>query len=102
MNRSAAAAITLAFALNVLAASPPRNAECLTCHDEKGPSFQASVHGRVNCTDCHTAVQGYPHPEKAAKVKCDTCHADSVNGVATSVHASESHQACQGCHSDAH
>jgi predicted CXXCH cytochrome family protein len=102
MNWSAAAAFTLAFALNVLAASPPGSAECLTCHDEKGVSFQASVHGSANCTDCHTAIQGYPHPEKVAKVKCDTCHGDVVSGVATSVHSSSSPQPCQGCHGDAH
>jgi predicted CXXCH cytochrome family protein len=102
MNWSAAAAFTLAFALNVLAASPPRSAECLTCHDEKGASFQASVHGSATCTDCHTAIQGYPHPEKVAKVKCDTCHPDAVSGVATSVHSSASPQPCLGCHGDAH
>jgi hypothetical protein len=102
MNWSAAAAFALAFALNVLAASPPRSAECLTCHDEKGASFQASVHGSVNCTDCHTAIKGYPHPEKMAKVKCDTCHSDAVSGVATSVHTSASPQPCLGCHGDAH
>ena len=102
MNWSVTAGVALAFALNVLAASPAPSAECLTCHDDKGESFKASVHGNVNCTDCHTAIQGYPHPEKVAKVKCDTCHADAVHGVTASVHAAASPQACQGCHGDAH
>jgi predicted CXXCH cytochrome family protein len=102
MNWSAAAALALAFAFNVLADSPAKSAECLTCHDEKGASFQASVHGSFSCTDCHTDKKGYPHPANAAKVKCDTCHADPVTGLAASVHAKASAQPCQGCHGDAH
>ena len=102
MNWSAAAALTLAFAFNVLADSPAKSAECLTCHDEKGASFQASVHGVLSCTDCHTDKKGYPHPENPAKVKCDTCHADPVASLQTSVHAKASAQPCQGCHGDPH
>lgn len=102
MNWRAAAALALAFAFNVLAATPPKSEECLSCHDEKGASFQASVHGSMSCTDCHTAIKGYPHPEGMAKVKCDTCHSDTVAGVNTSVHAKVSAQPCQGCHEDVH
>ncbi|HYL78130.1 MAG TPA: hypothetical protein VEU96_28200 [Bryobacteraceae bacterium] len=102
MNWRAVAAFTLAFAFNVLAATPPKSEECLSCHDEKGASFQASVHGSMSCTDCHTAIKGYPHPEGMAKVKCDTCHSDTVAGVNTSVHAKASAQPCQGCHGDVH
>jgi len=102
MNWGAAAALALAFAFNVLADSPANSAECLTCHDEKGASFQASVHGSFSCTDCHTDKKGYPHPAIAAKVKCDTCHSDPVAALATSVHAKASAQPCQGCHGDPH
>lgn len=102
MNWSAAAALALAFAFNVLADGPPKTAECLNCHDEKGASFQASVHGSFSCTDCHTAIQGYPHPDNAPKVKCDTCHGDPAASLEASVHAKASPQPCQGCHGDPH
>jgi predicted CXXCH cytochrome family protein len=101
MNWSAAVALALALAFHVLADGPP-NAECLTCHDEKGASFQASVHGSLSCTGCHTAIKGYPHPENQAGVKCEGCHADPVAGVNASVHAKASPQPCRGCHGDPH
>lgn len=96
------AGLSLALAFPGAAAAPPKSAECLTCHDDKGAAFQASVHGSFSCTDCHTTIKGYPHPEKVAAVKCDTCHSEPVQGVAASVHASRSAPACQGCHGDAH
>jgi len=105
MKWSVLAALALAFALDVPAANPPKSAECLTCHDDKGASFQSSVHGSFSCTDCHTTINQYPHSANGAavaKVKCDTCHKDPAAGVASSVHASASIQACQGCHGDAH
>jgi hypothetical protein len=102
MNWSALAGLALVLALNVPAASPPKAAECLTCHDDKGAAFQASVHASFSCTDCHTTIKDYPHPEKIAKVQCDTCHNEPAGNLAASVHASASAQPCQGCHGDAH
>jgi hypothetical protein len=102
MNWSVLVALAAAFALNVPAANPSKSAECLSCHDDKGASFQKSVHGSFSCTDCHTTINQYPHPENQAKVKCDTCHNDPASGVKASVHASVSAQSCQGCHGDSH
>ena len=102
MNWSATAALALAFAFNVLAAGPAKSEECLTCHDEKGAGFKASVHGSLSCTDCHTDKKAYPHAENPPKVKCETCHADPVASLQTSVHAKASTQPCQGCHGDPH
>lgn len=102
MNWRTAAALALALAVNVLARSPSKTAECLTCHEDKGAGFNASVHASISCTDCHTTIQGYPHPENPPQVKCATCHADSVGGVATSIHANVSPQPCKGCHGDPH
>ena len=102
MKWSTAAVFFLALALNVLGANPPKSAECLTCHDDKGAAFQASVHGSLSCTDCHADKNAYPHQPNAAKVKCDTCHAEPAGGVNASVHAHVSAQACQGCHGEAH
>ena len=102
MNWSALVSLWLAVALNVLAANSSKSADCLGCHDEKGASFQASVHGSLSCVDCHTDKKAYPHAANAAKVKCDTCHADPTAGVAASVHASAGEHACQNCHGDVH
>ena len=102
MNWSAAVALALAFAFNALADSPGKSAECLTCHDEKGAAFQASVHGSLGCTGCHTDKKGYPHPANPAVVKCESCHADPVAGLNVSVHAKASPQPCQGCHGEPH
>jgi 5-methylcytosine-specific restriction endonuclease McrA len=94
--------LSFATALSVLAASPPKSAECLGCHDDKGAAFATSAHGSLSCTDCHAAIQAYPHPAAVAKVKCDTCHSEPVAGLATSVHAAVSPETCQACHGDAH
>ncbi|HEX6894130.1 MAG TPA: cytochrome c3 family protein [Bryobacteraceae bacterium] len=102
MKWSATIALSLALAFNALGAAAPKSAECLTCHDDKGASFQASVHGSLSCADCHTDKNAYPHAAKAAKVKCDTCHAEPAGGVASSVHASAGQRACQGCHGEVH
>ena len=102
MNWRTAAMLPLVFALQVLAAGPPKSAVCLSCHDDKGASLTSSVHGGFACTDCHTAISAYPHPEKVAQVKCDTCHQDPVSGLQASVHAGVSAQPCEGCHGDVH
>jgi predicted CXXCH cytochrome family protein len=102
MNWSVLAALALAFALNLPAVSPPKSAECLACHDDKGATFKTSVHNSFSCTDCHATINQYPHTQNVAKVKCDGCHNDPVKGVAASVHASASAPNCQGCHGDAH
>ena len=102
MKWSTAAALSLALAFNLFGARAPKSAECLACHDDKGASFQASVHGSLSCADCHADKNAYPHQANAARVKCDTCHAEPAGGVAASVHASVSQQACQGCHGEVH
>src|SRR5580658_2826921 len=102
MNRSAAVALALACAFTALADSKAKNAECLTCHDEKGAPHQASAHGSMSCTDCHTDKKGYPHPATPVLVKCESCHTDPVAELNVSVHAKASAQPCQGCHGDPH
>jgi len=73
----------------------------VACHDDKGASFQTSVHARLSCTDCHTDKNAYPHAANPPKVKCDTCHGEPAAGFAASVHSS-SQAGCQGCHGDVH
>jgi formate dehydrogenase gamma subunit len=88
---------------------------CLACHGQAGmisargksisidPAKQAaSVHSALACNDCHTGIKDYPHPNKVAKVRCSTCHADEVSHVTGSTHGALGEEACQSCHGDAH
>jgi len=76
-------------------------ATCLGCHAEK-ETLHASIHGSLGCSDCHTAIKAFPHPDKVASVNCSTCHSSEVAGLQTSVHAHSSEQPCLSCHGDAH
>lgn len=112
------------FGLNLVAAavllvggsaSLHAQTDCLACHgdptmqDASGKSigvsadkFHSSIHGSLQCQDCHTNVKGYPHPANAAVVDCNTCHADEASGLAGSVHAKASEHPCLSCHGDPH
>jgi len=112
--------ITLIFAASVLLATLPcavrAQTDCLSCHadatlqDASGHSvavdatkFHASIHGNLQCSNCHTDIKDYPHPEKRTPVKCESCHADEAAGLVGSVHASPSAEhPCTSCHGDAH
>jgi predicted CXXCH cytochrome family protein len=116
-NASSAALFFAAIALALYAAPVVAQAssECLGCHadasmqDASGnsiavdaPKFHSSIHGSLECSNCHTDKKGYPHPDKPAKVKCDTCHAEEAAGLAGSVHSSAADHPCTSCHGDAH
>lgn len=93
----------LLFAAADGAAAGSSNAECLACHDDQGAALPKSVHGIANCTDCHTTIKGYPHPDQISKVSCASCHSDNASAVAGSVHAGVTGQGCVQCHGgDAH
>ena len=62
----------------------------------------ASVHGILGCTDCHTTLKDFPHPDKIAKVQCSTCHTEEASHVAGSIHGALGDGACQSCHGDPH
>jgi predicted CXXCH cytochrome family protein len=110
----------LALALGaLLAVAAPRIAhaqtDCLSCHGDMtlddssghsvgvdGKTFAASLHGSLPCSDCHTTIKEYPHPDKVTPVECKTCHADEAEGLAGSVHAKASANPCTSCHGNAH
>jgi nitrate/TMAO reductase-like tetraheme cytochrome c subunit len=102
-----------------VAAAPHSNDDCLACHDDdslkrgngtpvavRKAVFADSVHGPMNCVDCHAdlAQAELPHPEKAKKVDCASCHADQVAQYKLSAHAaaraggSEVAATCVSCH----
>lgn len=111
-RRVVLAAAVLGF---VGASSLQGQTDCLSCHADKtlldanshsvsidADTFHASMHGTLNCSDCHKDIREYPHPEKPAAVQCEGCHADQASGIAGSVHAKASAHPCTSCHGDAH
>ena len=104
------------------AAAKARNAQplkqdeaCLACHgtagmkSDKGKDIYinpakhaASAHAILGCQDCHRAIKDFPHPAKATKAQCATCHADEVKAYGTSAHAILGEAACANCHGSVH
>jgi predicted CXXCH cytochrome family protein len=89
--------------------------DCLSCHADKmlqdasghsvgvdADGFHESIHGSLGCNDCHTSIKEYPHPDRPAAVKCETCHTDQASAIGNSVHAKASAHPCTSCHGDAH
>jgi len=80
------------FCARTLAAPLPpaagRNLHCLMCHSapsKERPAlkidmdrFNSSIHGKLQCVDCHRDLAGaaFPHPTKLAKVDCAACHSE--------------------------
>ncbi len=96
------------------------NSECMDCHEAefkprkkglppewvgvKPEVFAKSVHGKLNCVDCHTSVAETPHPSKLPPAQCASCHEKAAGQYATSIHGM-SHQmgasdaaSCASCH----
>ncbi len=112
--RSGVAAASLA----ILALAPGAlraQTDCLACHGDAsmtdaaghsiavdGKKFSDSIHGSLQCNNCHTGIKGYPHPEHIAPVQCKTCHADQASALATSVHSDGKEHSCTSCHGNAH
>ncbi|MDR3772504.1 MAG: cytochrome c3 family protein [Terracidiphilus sp.] len=110
--------VTLVACALLIGAAPLRaqsKSECLACHADAGlqdasghsvsvdeHKFGASIHGSLECVNCHAAIKGYPHPDKVTPVKCDTCHTDEAQGLAGSVHSNAAEHPCTSCHGDAH
>ncbi|NOZ62991.1 MAG: hypothetical protein GXO74_15150 [Calditrichaeota bacterium] len=66
--------------------------------------FSNSVHGDLECIDCHVDIKDLPHDENLQRVKCSECHDDAAAEYANSVHgkllakgAAEAPQ-CWDCH----
>ncbi|MBI4212212.1 MAG: hypothetical protein HY540_06195 [Deltaproteobacteria bacterium] len=85
------------------------NDTCLSCHAGMKPGvnrkeFDASVHGVLQCVDCHPDVTSIPHATTPLRAKCDTCHEDIVKLHASGLHrvpkdeAATFGTACYECH----
>ncbi|MGA2966302.1 MAG: cytochrome b/b6 domain-containing protein [Terriglobales bacterium] len=115
-TRVALVSLVLTLALTVATAAPANNKDevCLACHGQAGMTsasgksvsidsakHAASAHGILGCTDCHTTIKDFPHPEKVVKVECSACHADEASHAPTSVHGTAG-VSCQSCHGNVH
>src|SRR5450759_252709 len=106
----------------VVSKKPPAvpNRECMDCHEAEFISpkkglppqwvgvrpelFAKSVHGKLNCVDCHADITDATHPSKLAPAQCASCHEQAVKQYATSIHGM-SHKmgasdaaSCASCH----
>lgn len=114
-SRSKIVAVAIAALLLFLPFALQAQADCLTCHADQtlqdasgknvgvdGDKFHSSIHGSLSCSDCHTTIKEYPHPDTVTTVKCSACHADEGKAVAGSIHDGTSANPCTSCHGDAH
>jgi nitrate/TMAO reductase-like tetraheme cytochrome c subunit len=96
--------------------------DCLICHDDpdfkakidaktvslyvSGKTFSSSVHGTLDCVDCHTNIdaENIPHRKEYAKVNCGGCHDDIQKLYAECLHGKAKAKGdplaplCQDCH----
>jgi predicted CXXCH cytochrome family protein len=101
----------------------PDAAACLACHGDAemkagdgrslhvdADAFDASVHGVLGCTICHTDASEIPHADGLRSVDvevCSGCHDEVVTEYRTSVHGrgrvgGGPVAACWDCHGDLH
>jgi cytochrome b subunit of formate dehydrogenase len=86
-----------------------KNEDCLACHDTvDAKKFGASIHGSLECTNCHADVKAIPHETTPKAVDCASCHADAVAAWDSSLHANAVKAGnargarCVDCHGPAH
>ena len=114
-------------------ASASADEACLDCHGESGltlsfpngdsrdvtidaHAWETSVHGEMglSCTDCHTSISDYPHPEihdRSSRdftlrlyTTCKTCHEEQFQETLDSVHqhalaaGNKKAAVCADCH----
>ena len=102
-----AVAILIVSLATVASAQQLTNEECLACHDSvvDAKKFEASVHGVLQCQNCHADIKAPgPHEPAPKPVDCAQCHADVTADYAKSIHAAaRSHgdkaaATCVSCH----
>ena len=96
------------------------NEECLECHSDQELTttregedvslfvdekiLKETVHGELECEDCHGDISEIPHPERLKPVQCQDCHPEVFDVYKTSIHGQDSIKGikdvatCQDCH----
>ncbi|MCP4409511.1 MAG: hypothetical protein GY807_17525 [Gammaproteobacteria bacterium] len=75
----------------------------MKCHQDA--STEISVHSALDCKDCHTKIEGFPHPIEAGPYQidgllCQRCHGNIAKSAGSSAHADI--VSCLDCHGGAH
>jgi hypothetical protein len=70
-------------------------------------SFEASAHGRMQCTECHTGVSTLPHDQQQSTKSCQDCHTTATVELAQGPHRNDIQDGrerpdCAGCHGHYH
>ncbi|MFQ6038795.1 MAG: hypothetical protein ACE5LV_09290 [Candidatus Aminicenantales bacterium] len=113
------------FLLLLLGAFPlaaQTNEDCEVCHSDPElrtrragrrislyvdfSEFSRSVHGSLECIDCHqdADVEEFPHPERLSPVQCGLCHDEEERAFDASIHGRALKRGapyaptCQECH----
>ena len=98
------------------------NDDCLICHDDPGftgkikgktlslhvnqKTFSGSVHGELECVDCHSNYnpEDIPHKKEYSRVNCSECHTDVQKLYVDCLHGKAKANGdplaplCQDCH----
>jgi hypothetical protein len=106
--------------------APPAvpNSECMDCHEAefKAPKkglppvwigvrpelFAKSVHGGLNCVDCHASIKEPTHEDKLPPAQCASCHEAAAKQFAASIHGVTRDgglpvaATCKSCHGPTH
>ncbi len=81
------------------------NDDCLACHGDAvdAKKFAASIHGSLQCTNCHADVTAPgPHDPAPKPVDCGQCHPDVAKDYSNSIHgiaAAKGDSAAPRCYS---
>jgi len=100
---------TLAVLL-ILSQAHAEEMACADCHEDlpNEEVFAQSVHGFMECVDCHMETEDIPHPDEMDPVECGMCHDDAAEEYLSSVHGQarvngdNGAPGCATCHGDVH
>jgi len=116
-------ALSLFFVGGIARADPLTNQSCLDCHEftppdkkdkdtESNPAIETlrvgpyskSVHGKLQCIDCHVGIPDIPHDDKLPPAQCASCHEKESKAYANSIHGmshlmgASGAATCTNCH----
>lgn len=100
--------LLLATGLSALPPKPAAGESCNSCHEVNLVAFAKSIHGGMDCRECHDGISKLPHAEKLPKVKCASCHEDITRDYSTSIHGVSKNRGmqdspnCVSCHGPSH
>ncbi len=99
------------------------NSDCLDCHEAEFKSrkkglppewigvrpelYAKSVHGKLNCVDCHDTIKEAQHPSRLPPAQCASCHDRAIGEFKLSVHGGAAPDgkpiaSCATCHGAPH